>query len=269
MGTIHFVNQNFVPSNINPITGEPYDTNWIFLELTDDSSFYMFNGGNDFVFRLAISKKCDDWEYRVFDFMEYELSYGKNIILSISKNDYEEAKRIYDGHSFKDNFLRDYEKHILVHSTTAFGFKSILQDRALKSWNLLKNEGKIKEHEPIGKLLGDHDEYSDYVMFTYGGVAGEIIVNSKQQGSIIMNKNEEYLAGARLYFNAELIAKDGLLIRDGAHIKVRDTLPLEKYLMWYATIENIDMQGLKITPFNFAMISDNQFEKLFSIKLEQ
>lgn len=269
MGTIHFVNEKFVPNQINPITREPYDTNWIFLELTDDSSFYMFSGGNDFVFRLAISKKCADWQYRVFDFIEYELSYGKNVILSISKNDYEEAKRIYEDHSFKDDFLRDYEKRILVHSTTLSGFKSILQDRALKSWNILKKEGKTNEPEPIGKFLGDHDEYSDYIMFTHGGVTGEIIVNSKQEGRITMNKNEEYVAGARLYFDAELIAKDSLLVRDGAHIKVKNILPLEKYLMWYATIDNIDMQGLKITPFNFAMMSDKHFEGLFSKKLER
>jgi hypothetical protein len=269
LGTIHFVNEKFEPNHINPITRKPYDANWILLELTDDNSYYMFNGGCNFVFRLAISKKCDDWQYRVFDFIEYELSYGKHIIISISKNDYEEAKQIYENHSFNDDFLRDYEKHILVHSTTLYGFKSILKDNALKSWNILKKEGKITEPKPIGVLLGDHDEYSDYIMFTHGGVTGEIIINSKQHGRIIMNENEEYVAGARLYLDAELIAKDGLLVRDGAHIKVKNNLPLEKYLIWYATIDNIDMQRLKITPSNFSMMSDKQFERLYSIKLEQ
>ena len=89
--------QNFVPTYINPITEEPYDDKWIFLELVDDNRFYMFNGGNDFVFRHAISKKCDDWQYRIFDFIEYELSYDKQIVISINNRDYEEAKRVYKG----------------------------------------------------------------------------------------------------------------------------------------------------------------------------
>ncbi|WP_026477097.1 hypothetical protein [Alkaliphilus transvaalensis] len=269
MSGIHFVDGKFKPSYINPITGMPYDVNWIFLEVTDDDSYNLFSGGNANVLRLAISKKCDSWQYRVCDFIEYELSYGKHIILSISKDDYEDAKQVYKEHSFKDNFLRPYEKNILVHSTTLDGFKSILQDKALKSWNMLKQEGTINESKPIGALLGDHEEYSDYIMFTHGGVTGEIIVNSKHHGRIIMSKNEEYVPGARLYFDAELIAKDGLLIRDGGHIKVKNNLPLEKYLMWYATIDNIDMKGLKITPYNFAMESDKEFERLFSIELEK
>jgi hypothetical protein len=58
---------------------------------------------------------------------------------------------IRDG-SFKNSFLREYEKRILVHSTTLFGFNSILNDKMLKSWNILRSEGKIEETHPIGKL---------------------------------------------------------------------------------------------------------------------
>ena len=267
MKNIHFVNPSFEPTYINPITGKPYDGKWIFLELVDDNSFYIFNGGNDFVFRLAISKKSDDWQYRIFDFIEYESSYGKQIILSIDNNDYEEAKEIYKNHSFTDRFLRKNEKRILVHSTTLFGFNSILKDKMLKSWKILKSEGKIKEAYPIGKLLGDHEEYSDYIMFTNGGVTGEIIVNSKMKEKVTMNINEEYEPGARLYFDADLIANDGLLVRDGAHLKVKDMLPLDKYLLWYATIDNINLNQLQITPANFSKTADKEFENQFFIKL--
>ncbi len=43
------------------------------------------------------------------------------------------------------------------------------------------------------------------------------------------------IAGVRLYFDAAKIAKDGLLVRDGAHLKVTDTLPIDKYLIWTDT----------------------------------
>lgn len=264
---IYFVKEHFIPTYINPITEKPYDDKWIFLELVNEDSFYMFNGGNDYVFRLVISKKCNDWQYRIFDFIQYELSYDKQIIISINNKDYEEAKRVYKGHSFKDKFLRDYEKSILVHSTTSIGFNSILDDRMLKSWNILKAEGKITKCYPIGKLLGDPIEYSDYIMFTNGGVTGEIIVNSKIKGKIIMNTNEEYKPGARLYFDAGLIARDGLLVRDGAHLKVKDNLQLSKYLLWYATEDNVDLGKLKITPAIFSNIADKEFQNQFSIRL--
>lgn len=267
MGNVYFVGENFITAHINPITEQPYDNKWIFLELVNDDSFYIFSGGNDFVFRLAISKKCDDWKYRIFDFIEYELSHDKQIIISINNKDYEDAKKAYKGHSFTDNFLRKHEKRILVHSTTLSGFNSILHDEMLKSWHILKSEGKIKETYPIGKFLGDPIEYSDYIMFTNGGVTGEIIINSKMKSEIAMNIDEEYHPGARLYFDAELIANDGLLVRDGAHLKVKDILPLDKYLLWYATIDNINLNQLQITPANFSKTADMEFENQLSIKL--
>lgn len=268
MNNIYFVEQNFEPIYINPITEKPYDDSWILLKLVDDDSFYIMNGnGGSDLFRLIISKKCDDWNYRIFDFIGYESSYNKQIIISIDNKDFEDAKEVYKGHSFKDRFLRNYEKKVLVHSTTLSGFEGIMQDKMLKSWNILKAEGKIKEIAPIGKVLGDHIEYSDYIMFTNGGVNGEVVVNSKMKDKIIMDVDEYYKPGARLYFDAELIAKDGLLIRDGAHLKVKDTLPIDKYLIWYATGENIDMKNLNITPANFSKLADEQFEEYFYIKL--
>lgn len=137
----------------------------------------------------------------------------------------------------------------------------------LKSWNILKVEEKIKESHPIGKSLGDPIEYSDYIMFTNGGVTGEIVVNSKMRRKITMNINEEYKPGARLYFDADLIAKDGLLIRDGTHLKVKDMLPLDKYLLWYATLDNINLNQLQVTPANFSKMADTEFENQFSINL--
>ncbi len=66
----------------------------------------------------------------------------------------------------------------------------------LKSFNRLGIPG-----EPIGVKLGDPKDFSDYIMFG-GGVIPGIVVNSKQKGMITMNVNEDYMPGARFYFDA-------------------------------------------------------------------
>lgn len=82
-----------------------------------------------------------------------------------------------------------------------------------------------------------------------------------------MNINEEYKPGARLYFDADLIANDDLLVRDSAHLKVKDMLSLDKYLLWYATLDNINLNQLQVTPANFLKTADMEFENRFSINL--
>lgn len=82
-----------------------------------------------------------------------------------------------------------------------------------------------------------------------------------------MNPQEEYEPGARLYFDFERIAADGLLVRDGAHMKVREVLPLEPYLLWAATMETMGMPGKKSTPEQFSKVADAMFEEKFEVRL--
>lgn len=106
------------------------------------------------------------------------------------------------GHKYNETFLRENEPVCLIHSTPLSNWESIRRDGILKSWNYLKSERCVYEDKPIGLQLGDPIDFSDYIMFG-GGTTGEIVVNSKQQGKIVMDENAEYLTGARLYFNAE------------------------------------------------------------------
>ncbi|HEY5590395.1 MAG TPA: hypothetical protein VIK55_05200 [Paludibacter sp.] len=121
-----------------------------------------------------------------------------------------------------------------MHTTTKECYQAIKLDGCLKSWNILKQENVLTEDKPIGALLGDPVEYSDYIMFNNGGNSAERVISSKQKGYIEMDVDIPYIAGARLYFDCEKIAQDGLLVRDGAHLKVKRCLPLEKYLLWTA-----------------------------------
>ena len=91
-------------------------------------------------------------------------------------------------------------------------------------------------------------------------MSGEIVVSSKQAEKIIMDVTAEYKTGARLYFDAKKIAEDGLLIRDGAHLKVKNQLSLEPYLIWVATWDSIGLESQFSTPKIFAELSNDKFD---------
>lgn len=81
-----------------------------------------------------------------------------------------------------------------------------------------------------------------------------------------MDIKAKYTPGGRFYFDAKRIAEDGLLVRDGAHIKVRDTLEINKYILWIATPKIVGITD-ETTPFEFGTKSDEMFEHKFGIKL--
>ena len=61
--------------------------------------------------------------------------------------------------------------------------------------------------------------------------------------------------------NAKRLAEDGLLLRDGAHIKVRDYIDLEKYMLWYSTPKVLGIDE-HTTPKVFFELSNEKFMKL-------
>lgn len=262
---IYRVKESFIESKINPFTNTFYDSSWIIYKLTYSTDYYMMNGGgNNTAFTLKVSKKYPQWKMSVFDFLQFHETYNKNIILSISDEDFEEAKACYSNHNYNENFLRSYEPDVLIHSTTFINWKKIENDGCLKSWNILRNSNLIWETEPIGKLLGDPDDFSDYIMFSSGSISGEIVVLSKQQGKITMNQDMQYEPGARLYFDMKKIAEDGLLVRDGCHLKVKDKLSLIPYLLWVANWQSVGLNNTFSTPKEFTELSNNTFNKLYS-----
>lgn len=250
-------------TSTNPVTGEVYDDSWAVFALTDSKSYNKFVGSvNGCAYTIKFSRYANkDWRLALCDFIEYNESMEKNIILVLSKEELKEAKKAYAGHNFRETGLRAGEPRFLVHSTSMEGWKSIQEDGLLKSFNRLK----IQE-EPIGRKLGDPEDFRDYVMFCGGGVTGEIVVNSKQKGRITMDVDSLYSPGARLYFNGEKIAADGLLIRDGCHLKVKDCLPLKPYLMYVATAEGLGLDAVS-TPKEFSEKADEQFQIMFQVKL--
>ncbi len=253
----------FTEDSINTATDNKYNNSWLVLTLSNDITEPMIVGANNgSAYTIKISKEFhSNWELAVGDFIGYCNANNINGIIVIKENEYTEVTNYYIGHNYNEPVLRDYEPPVLVHSTSIENWLKIQKDGMLKSWNKLNFEKSIIEKEPIGKQLGDPVHFSNYIMFG-GGVSGEIVVNSKQSGKIVMDIDSEYKTGARLYFDAKKMAKDGLLIRDGAHIKVKDYLPLEPYLIWVATWDKIGLESQISTPRIFAELSDKTFNTL-------
>ena len=250
-------------SNINPFTGQKYDDSWRIFKLTNSVAYSVFSEmSTENVHITYLSQfSIPNWQLAVGDFIGYSNANNINGILVMSKSHYEDSINKYIGHSYNEPMLRMDESPVLIHSTTSDNWKKIQKDGMLKSWNRLKQEILEWESQPIGAKLGDPKEYCNYIMFGTG-ITGEIVVSSKLSGSINMDANTKYHTGARLYFNAKLMARDGLLIRDGEHIKVKDTLPLEPYLIWAATWKNLRLESPISTPKIFAQTADNQFHTL-------
>lgn len=246
------------------ITMQEHDSSMIIFSLTDNEDNAAIVGAdNGGAYAIKVSKSVhSDWKLAVGDFIGYCTANNINAVLEMSQTDYDTAMQHYSGHSFNERVLRTYDPQILIHSTTMESWNHIQRDGMLKSWNRLRSEQAITEEHPIGIQLGDPASFSDYIMFG-GGVTGEIVVNSKQSGAIVMDVNTQYLTGARLYFDAKKIAQDGLLVRDGCHTKVKDALPLEPYLIWAATWDKIGLPSQVSTPKIFADTSDRQFRSLF------
>lgn len=254
-------------NNINPITKQAYDNSWIILMLTDSPDYQQMCGSNDGgTYTIKISRsQYKEWKMAVGDFINFSEANEKNAILVMPEANLKAAESHYKGHRYNEPLLRDHEPSVLIHSTPMNNWEQIKRDGILKSWNMLKSENAIAEEQPIGTWLGDPTDFSDYIMFG-GGVTGEIVVNSKQQGRIVMDIDTEYLTGARLYFDTNRLAQDGLLIRDGCHLKVKDMLPLKPYLIWAATWKTIGLASQISTPKIFSEQADKQFQSISQLR---
>ncbi len=251
----------FTENDMNPITNMRYDDSWIVFVLTDSKKYNMLVGcDKGCAYIVKFSRYANvDWRLSLCDFISYNEEQNKNIILVLKSEELEEARKIYVGHSFKEKTLRDNEPKVLIHSTTLENYEQIKKDGILKCFNRLSFS-----EEPIGAKLGDPKDFRDYIMFYSGGTAGEIVVHSKQAGEIIMDENSEYIPGARLYFDANKVAADGLLIRDGCHLKVKNELLLSPYLIFTATKESVGLSKSSSTPKEFSEMSDKLFWSLFN-----
>lgn len=238
---------------------EDLDASCVLCRLVEGAA-WQFRVGGGKGYTVEISKAFPQWQLHLMDLVHFYDSEGCRVVLVAESADYIAAQAAYAGHSCRDRFLRPDEPAVLTHSTTPDGWTSIQRDGCLKSWNLLRREGQLNEDAPIGAALGDPLGLRDYVMLSGSSVFGEIVVLSRQRGALVYSENAPYRPGARLYFDGASLARDGLLIRDGCHIKTRDRLPLEPYLLWTADGAALCRNGDGLsTPAAFSALADRQF----------
>ncbi|EHI97375.1 hypothetical protein CDLVIII_0649 [Clostridium sp. DL-VIII] len=246
------------PTRLNPFTTTGYyGKEWsVFIydeEIRHHSNIYE----NTRVYVVQVNPEVDSKYERLFDYLTYETKHRRNVILSLPKHvNFDEVLKMFDNfHS--DNEFRESDGKYLVHSTTKESWESIKKSGVLLSPNKLKKQG-ISILEIGLKPMLEPDDYSDYVMLDVLEGCGELVVNSRQLGSVCITPDIKYIPGVRIYFDAELIIKDGLGTRDGLHIlKIKDRLPLDKYLLDVISAESF--QKKEWTPTTFTNEANRYF----------
>ncbi len=229
--------------------------------MTNSTEYRQYNCFENGIYTLKISRNYEYWYYDLCDLIDFYSDMSIEVILEIDDNDLSHARKLYGNHKYNEKTLREYESDVMVHSTTKENAVSILVDKKIKSWNMLSSEKLDWEKQPIGALIGDIEDFSNYVMLSGLSANNEVVTASKSNGIINTDVNQSYIAGARFYVDGRALARDGLLIRDGAHIKVRDSIDLEKYLIWYSTPEILRI-GEHTTPKEFFELSNERFMKI-------
>lgn len=231
--------------------------------LTDSKEYKSFCGLDNSIYTVKISKQHKHWYYDLCDMIDFYSNSSVELILDISNNDIELARSLYGNHSYDENTLREYEPTVMVHTTTLEAYKKIIADGSIRCWNLLKRQKDSFEEKPIGSLLGDIEDFSNYVMLSPIDVNNEIIVASKQKGYIDTNPNQTYQAGCRFYLDSQKLANDGLLLRDGQHIKVTKEIQLDKYLICYLTADSIGLPT-ETTPKEVFEQTNRKFGEIYA-----
>ncbi len=134
--------------------------------LTDSTEYRQFNCFENSIYTLKISKNYDYWYYDLCDLIDFYNDTDIEVISEVSNDDLALARRLYGNHQYNESTLREYETAVMIHSTTKENVESILSSMQLKSWNLLSAEKTDWEQQPIGALLGDIEDFSNYVMLS-------------------------------------------------------------------------------------------------------
>lgn len=190
-------------------------------------------------FTCSVNRNSIGWQYACMDFITYENYYNRRVIAFLTQEQMEEIYNTCNICTFNDPWLREHEPKVIVHSTSFEAYSHIMSDGSLQSFSKLS----VQLSRKIGLgyyLLREPEDYADYVMLCgMNDPVGELVVATRERGEYICDSNTFYTPGARLYFDAEKLAGDGGLVRDGTHYKVKEQLPLNRYLLLAVTSKEL------------------------------
>lgn len=228
----------------------------MYLELNDSNNRIFTNHDEQGRYCIQLSFEFENWEYRLMDFISFHKSNNIKYEINVEKERLEHAKSIYKNTIF-NGLIREYESKVLVHSTTPKSWMEIMKSMKIKSWNNATNDGDLVEDMPIGVQLKDPQDFRNYVMLGGFNHNNEIVVMCKEYGKLVFDENKTYNPGARIYIDAAKLAKDGLLLRDGIHLKVKDEIDLSEYMIDVVTPSDFNEE--QFTPKKFSKMADNLF----------
>lgn len=256
---IYVADSRWYPTDTNPFKEDgTYGSDWSAFIYDLDISYFTNVYPDAKLHVLRFSPAADKEHIRFFDFLSYELSYNRNVIIKVSKGiSAEDLLTQYKTAPHEITF-RSTDEEYMVHSTSLLTWEYIKKDKSLLSPNMLKADGR--EVMEIGlKPMLEPPDYSDYIMLDVLNGCGELVVNSRQLGYVCTDPNALYTPGIRLYFDVRKMIRDNIAVRDGLHLlKVKNCLPLADYLL--AAISSEDFQEeMKWTPTLFTEKANQLF----------
>lgn len=197
---IYIADSEWNPALPNPFTENgTYGEDWSsFIYVDSISSFSNVYPGTK-VYVLCFSPAADIEYLRLFDFLRYELSYRRNVIVKFGGG--MNAGEILNRFEQADSVVtwRTADGEVLVHSTTLPAWEQIQRDGGLYSPNLLKKNGKAICEIGLAPMLEPKD-YSDYMMLDMPDGCGELVVNSRNLGTVCTDPNVMLYSGGSVVF---------------------------------------------------------------------
>ena len=240
--------------------------------LDQDDETFATGGRPNGPFGVQAGRRVPDLAQRLCDFIRYERSHGRQVILAVPEGVDSEAMVRSAWEITEDKrAVRADDPPVVVHSTSQEAWLVIQRDGMLKSTARLRAEGHLSAFSSVETSAVAHyqqnepEEYADYIMFGHlGNPVVECITVSKQCGDFSLDPDARYTPGVRLYFDLHAIIRDGLGVRDGLHlVKVRDHLPFTPYLLGTVGVQDIaaGAPGKEWTPRLFTQEADRIFEQ--------
>jgi len=262
------------PSHPNPLTPDgTYGRGWgSFCVLDRDDDTFATGGGTDAPSGAQAGKRVPDLARRLCDFIRYERSHGRQVIVAAPEGFDIDAMIGSAWEATADKrAIRADDPTVVVHSTSQDAWPRIQRDGILKSATRLLEEGYVPAASPDDLSAVSQyqqyepEEYADHIMFGHvGNPVVECVMASKQCGDFRLDPDAGYTPGVRLYFDLHTIIRDGLGVRDGLHlVKVRNHLPLTPYLLGVVGVEDVAAgePGEHWTPRLFTQQADSVFEQ--------
>ncbi|MCE5216663.1 hypothetical protein LLH03_06480 [bacterium] len=231
----------WTPESSNPFSAAgSFGPTWSCFHLCAAEDEMVRNGrSRSGLYTASFGRRTPHLLQRLGDFLRYEAAQGRSVIVACPEGVSAEAlvEEALEP-EFSPTAVRPTDPRWLVHSTTREAWSQIQACGELRSAALL---GGV-DCSPIGELLvGDPPDYAQHVALgTMDAPGPEFVVACRQAGRMLPSPDIEYRPGVRLYFDAHLILRAGLGVRDGLHtLKVRDRLPLEPYLVAKVSVDDL------------------------------